>query len=358
MEMRKLGKTNLKVSAIGFGGARLNEHPDQAVATVHKALDHGVNFIDTARDYGHSEKYLGQALQGRRQELFLATKVAFNHADLVQESIETSLAQLEVDNVDLIYAHGCNNAEQYRILMREQGMLHKLERARSEGLAQFIGVSFDHFLPFDNNQTSMERMIALIESDAFDVIQIPMSLIRIERVEDQVLPLAAERDLGVVVNFPTANGILTGDIGIFYNILGSYITTPYQGALLFPLLNPAVSCVLSGMSTQAFADENCALGSIIENISELERRQFWDSIQAVGIGPCRSCGRCAPYTRGVPVRQIMTYYDAVHRFGIQAALPWYEKFREQVLAYDTFEEADVVCPEGFDVLAEVKKVYR
>ncbi len=105
--------------------------------------------------------------------------------------------------------------------MREQGMLHKLERARSEGLAQFIGVSFDHFLPFDNNQTSMERMIALIESDAFDVIQIPMSLIRIERVEDQVLPLAAEQDLGIVVNFPTANGILTDDIGIFYNILGS-----------------------------------------------------------------------------------------------------------------------------------------
>ena len=171
MEMRKLGKTNLQVSAIGFGGARLNEHPDQAVATVHKALDHGVNFIDTARDYGYSKKYLGQALQGRRQELFLATKVAFNYADLVQESIETSLAQLEVDNVDLIYAHGCNNAEQYRILMREQGMLHKLERARSEGLAQFIGVSFDHFLPFDNNQTSMEWMIALIESDAFDVIQ-------------------------------------------------------------------------------------------------------------------------------------------------------------------------------------------
>ncbi len=59
MEMRKLGKTNLQVSAIGFGGARLNEHPGQAVATVHKALDHGVNFIDTPRDYGHSKKYLG-----------------------------------------------------------------------------------------------------------------------------------------------------------------------------------------------------------------------------------------------------------------------------------------------------------
>tara|TARA_B100000745_G_scaffold299348_1_gene249987 strand:+ start:1855 stop:2043 length:189 start_codon:yes stop_codon:yes gene_type:complete len=57
-------------------------------------------------------------------------------------------------------------------------------------------------------------------------------------------------------------------------------------------------------------------------------------------------------------RQIMTYNDAVHRFGIQAALPWYEKFREQVLVYDTFDGADVVCPEGFDVLAEVKEVYR
>lgn len=145
MEIRKLGRTNLQVSAIGFGSARLDEYPEQAVATVHRALDYGVNFIDTARDYGHSEKYLGQALQGRRSELVLATKVAFNRADFVQESVETSLAQLRVDDVDLIYAHGCNNAEHYRILMREQGMLHKLERVRSEGLTQFIGVSFDHF---------------------------------------------------------------------------------------------------------------------------------------------------------------------------------------------------------------------
>ena len=62
--------------------------------------------------------------------------------------------------------------------------------------------------------------------------------------------------------------------GSFTIYLVPNITTHYQGALLFPLLNPAVSCVLSGMSTQAFTDENCALGSIIENISELERRQF------------------------------------------------------------------------------------
>ncbi|HIC01778.1 TPA: aldo/keto reductase [Candidatus Poribacteria bacterium] len=358
MEIRKLGRTNLQVSAIGFGGARLDEHPEQAVATVHRALDYGVNFIDTARDYGHSEKYLGQALQGRRSELVLATKVAFNHADFVQESVETSLAQLRVDDVDLIYAHGCNNAEHYRILMREQGMLHKLERIRSEGLTQFIGVSFDHFLPFDDGQTSVERMVTLIESDAFDVIQVPMSLIRIERVEDQVLPMAAERNLGVVVNFPTANGILTGDIGVFYDILDSYIATSYQGALLAPLLHPAVSCVLSGMSTPAFADENCALGSMIENISKPERHRLWDSIQAVGIGPCRSCGRCAPYTQDIPVRQIMTYHDAVNRFGVQSAFPWYEEFREQVLACDTFKGADAVCPEEFDVLAEVKKVYR
>ena len=70
MEMRKLGKTNLQVSAIGFGGARLNEHPDQAVATVHKALDHGGNFIDTARDYGHRKNIWGKHFRAVDRSFF------------------------------------------------------------------------------------------------------------------------------------------------------------------------------------------------------------------------------------------------------------------------------------------------
>jgi predicted aldo/keto reductase-like oxidoreductase len=357
METRPLGRTGLQVSTIGFGGARLDEHPEQAMETVHRALDLGVNFIDTARYYGNSEKHLGEALRGRRSDYILATKAMIEDPDVTRESLETSFSLLEVDRVDLLYAHACDNEARYTYLMRDKGMLHTLEQIRSEGLTRFLGVSFNHFLPYEHGRTGIDRMKALIETDAFDVIQLPMSLIRIERVEDEILPLAAERDLGVVINFPTADGILTRDIGIFQSILDPYISTPCQGALLALLLYPAVTSVLSGMSTSAIADENCAVGTILAGLSEAERDQLRHKIQDVGIGPCRSCGRCAPYTQGIPVPQIMTFHDTAQRFGIQAAHQRYEGHKVQVMACTDFEGANAVCPEGFDVLAEVKKVF-
>jgi uncharacterized protein len=357
METRPLGRTGLQVSTIGFGGARLDEHPEQAVETVHRALDNGVNFIDTARYYGHSEKHLGEALRGRRADYILATKALIEDPDITRKSLETSFSLLEVDQVDLLYAHACDKEAQFTYLMRDKGMLHTLEQIRSEGLTRFLGVSFNHFLSYENGRTGIERMKALIETDAFDVIQLPMSLIRIERVEDEILPLAAERNLGVVINYPTADGLLTRDIGVFQPILDPHITTPCQGALLALLLYPAVTSVLSGMSTPAIADENCEVGTILAGLSKAEREQLRENIQAVGVGPCRSCGRCAAYTQGISVPQIMTYYDTAHRFGIQAARQRYESYREQVMACTDFEGADAVCPGGFDVLAEVKRIF-
>ena len=111
------------------------------------------------------------------------------------------------------------------------------------------------------------------------------------------------------------------------------------------------------MSTSAIADENCAVGTILAGLSEAERDQLRYKIQDVGIGPCRSCGRCAPYTQGIPVPQIMTFHDTAQRFGIQAAHQRYEDHKVQVMACTDFEGANAVCPEGFDVLAEVKKVF-
>ena len=356
METRRLGRTNLLVSAIGFGGARLDEHPDQAAATVHRALKNQVNFIDTARGYGSSEEKLGIALQGRRQEYILASKAHSETPDSTLKSLETSLSLLQVDAVDLFYAHGCDDEERYVATMRSGGALASLEKARSQGLTHHIGISFDHFLPFEKGRSGIDRMKALIQTDAFDVIQVPMSLIRIESIEEEVLPMAVARDIGVVVNFPTANGLLAQEWGVFKTIFGPYVATPYQASMLGLLLHPEVTSVLSGMSLPEMADENCEVGHIIERISDQERATLRRQVDALGVGSCRSCGRCAPFTQGVPVAQIMTYHDAAHRFGIASARHHYESYCDQVLAAKSFEGADDVCPEGFDVFAEVKKV--
>lgn len=357
METRRLGRTGLRVSAVGFGAARLDEHPEQAAATVHRALEHGVNFIDTARAYGDSEKHLGAALRGRRADLILATKALIETPDTTRQSLETSLSLLDADSVDLLYAHACDTEGRFQATLRSGGALASLEQARSEGLTRFIGISFNHFLPYENGRSGVDRMIALIETGVFDVIQIPMSLIRIERVEDDVLPMAAERDMGVVVNFPTADGLLTRNVGAFQPIFDGYVSTPCQAALYALLLHREVSSVLSGMSTPAIADENCAVGRFIAATPKLKRAELRRRVAALGIGPCRSCGRCAPYTGGIPVPQIMTYHDAERRFGLPYARKRYEGYRDQVMACAAFEGADAVCPEGFDVLAEVRRCY-
>lgn len=356
MEKRTLGRTGLPVSAIGFGGARLDEHPEQAADTVHRAMDLGVDFIDTARYYGNSEEHLGKALAGRA-DYTLATKALIETPEDVRESMTTSFSLLGVEQVDLFYAHACDNEERFDNLMRSGGVLDTLEQFRSEGLTRFTGVSFNHFLPYENGRTGIDRMKTLIETDAFDVIQLPMSLIRIEQVEEEILPMAAERNLGVVINYPTADGLLTRDIGVFQSLFDPYISTPCQGALLYPLLYPAVTSVLSGMSTPTIAEENCAVGTILDNLSESDRTRLRRAIQDVGIGPCRSCGRCGPYTHGISVPQIMTSHDAARRFGVDAAHDRYESYREQVEACTDFNGANEVCPEGFDVLAEVRRVF-
>lgn len=145
--------------------------------------------------------------------------------------------------------------------------------------------------------------------------------------------------------------------GVFRSIFGDYASTPWQAALFGLLLHPAVTSVLSGMSLPEIADENCAVGDLLETLPESERAGLRQQVDALGIGPCRSCGRCAPYTQGIPVNRIMTYRDAEIRFGIAAARKAYESFRDRVLAADSFPGADAVCPEGFDVLAEVKRAF-
>ena len=121
--------------------------------------------------------------------------------------------------------------------------------------------------------------------------------------------------------------------------------------------NTISSCVLSGMSTVEIADENCAVGNILESITIDRRVALRKQVEALGLGPCRNCGRCAPYTPGISVPQIMIYHDAERRFGIQGARPKYESCRDGVMACESFEGADAVCPAGLNVLASVKDVY-
>jgi aryl-alcohol dehydrogenase-like predicted oxidoreductase len=202
VEKRKLGKTGLLVSALGFGGAEIGFNPNQRQedvnALLNSALDSGLNLIDTAAGYINSEKMIGEAVGKRRKEFFLATKCGavdgFTRFDWskkgIIETIENSLRDLKSDYLDIIQLHSCDS----EILHRGEA-IEALQRIREKGYARFIGYSGDG-----------EDAKKAIEMDAFDTLQTSVSVADQQAIE-LTIPLARTRGMGVIAKRPIANAV-------------------------------------------------------------------------------------------------------------------------------------------------------
>jgi hypothetical protein len=204
METRRLGRTGLRVSVLGFGGSEIG-YEDAAPATVTRllgqALDAGLTVIDTAECYVRSEELIGVALGARRRECVLLTKCGhaggwsrpdWRPAPLLA-SIERSLQRLRTDHVDLIQLHSPSEA-----VLRRGEAIRALETARERGMARFIGYSGDG---------AAARYA--VECGAFDTLQTSISIADQEALE-LTLPLAAERGMGVIAKRPLANAAWLG----------------------------------------------------------------------------------------------------------------------------------------------------
>lgn len=199
MQKRRLGKTDIEVSPLGFGGAEIG-FESAAAATVEKllfsALDAGLNVIDTAKCYMNSEELIGQAVAHRRSEFQLFSKVGhadgFDHEDWsragILKSIERSLKRLRTDRLDLVQLHSCSEAE-----LRKGEAIEALEEARKRGYTRFIGYSGD----------GQAARFAL-ECDRFDTLQTSVSIADQEAIQ-LTLPLAGQKKIGVIAKRPIAN---------------------------------------------------------------------------------------------------------------------------------------------------------
>ncbi len=204
MEYRKLGRTNIHVSVLALGcwpfagGKYWGDQDDNAsIATVHAALDAGINFFDTAEGYedGHSERVLGRALVGRRDQAIIATKVSPNHLrpDELLTACENSLQALQTDYIDLYQIHWPNHDVP---LTDTVGALQQL---KAQGKIRAIGVS--NFAGQD-----LAEMVSLGECETN---QLPFSLLwRV--IEREVQPLCVQHSVGIICYSPLAQGLLTG----------------------------------------------------------------------------------------------------------------------------------------------------
>lgn len=265
MPTRLLGSTGARVSALAFGcGSRWLAYktPDQAIPALHKALDLGVTYVDTAQGYGNgqSESWVGEALVGRRDKVFLVTKVGARDADGAARMIEGSLKRLKADYVDLLHIHSLTSEQD--LIAAEAGVLKVLYKLRDQKVARNIGITC---------HTNPEVLKMALERNDFNSTQMALNAGRLGMVdgmprsfEQIALPVALKKKMGVTAMKVFAQEKLLGETSI-------------ENLVRYSMSLPVASAVC-GMPKLEHIDQNIAIAKAFRPMPRLEMDQLTNQI--------------------------------------------------------------------------------
>lgn len=276
MKYSVLGKTGLTVSRIAVGGyvfAGVNkargwdpysaEGRQTAIRTIHTALDSGINYIDTAPSYGngHSESIIGEVMKTRRDEIFLATKVAAHGQDkaAVIRSVEDSLKRLQCDYVDVIQFHGGTYSGTDTDHILNGGPLDALLTLREQGKVRWLGLTTeDAFSALD-----------LMDTGMFSLVQVCYNLIY-QSASLHLLNRSRDKGIGVAVMRPMTSGILQRLLELL-EPRWIEAADPYEVCLKFVLSDSRVDVVNVGMRWPDEVQKNVELVNRYEPSFDMSR---------------------------------------------------------------------------------------
>jgi len=240
---RPLGRTGCEVTQFALGGEgvlRTHGRMSEAVAVIHRALDQGVTYCDTAPAYAGSLDYYGAALGERRSQVFLASKTHDRTRDGSLRLLEESLERLRTDHLDLWQLHDLRTTGDLQTIFGRKGALEALTQAREEGRVRFLGLTGHH---------DPAILLEAIRRFDFDTVLVALNGADVHRMSfaRTVLPEAARRGMGVIGMKVYAAGVLLGG--------GSPPLIPAE-AMGYVLSLAGVSTVIIGCSSPAEVDEN------------------------------------------------------------------------------------------------------
>lgn len=256
MEQRPLGKTGVSVPILALGCGRLSitamEH-DEAIRLLHRALDLGVTYFDTATSYGagESERRVGEVLATRRKEVFLATKIDARSQGEAAAEFRESLGRLGTDHVDLLQLHGVNDEATLARVLAPDGAVRAAEAAGQAGQVRFVGIT--------GHQSPLVLAKAL-EAYPFDTVLMPVGCM--DHLYGDFVPA-----VGPVA---TCGGVAILGMKVFGH--GQY-QGPSHLALRYAL-EQSVASVVVGMSSLAQLEENAAVAEGYSPLTEGERAQL------------------------------------------------------------------------------------
>jgi len=309
MDQVRLGRTELSVSRVGFGGIPIQRLSEQeAVAVVHGCLDLGVTFIDTAHGYTTSEERIGKAIVGRRQGLVLATKTPARDRATAQEHVELSLRRLGLERIDICQLHGVSSYDKLEVVLGPGGALEALQAARDRGQIGHIGFS----------SHSLEVAQEAVRTGLFETVQFPFNFIAADPA-DELVPLAREADMGFIAMKPMGGGILErADLAFKY-------------LFRFPDVVPD-----PGIERVEEMEEIVALAEAEAGLTPAEWAAIEGIRQELGTRFCRRCNYCQPCPQGIGISGVLNYRSAWKRMPPERSLG--EGWQQNMDLADTCQE--------------------
>ena len=208
METIRLGKTEMMVSRLGFGGIPIQRvSEDEAVTVVKGCLELGIKYFDTANSYTTSEERIGKAISGIREGLVIATKSNSRTRQGMEKHLKLSLEHLGVASIDLYQFHGVDDANSLEAILAPNGPMAGVEEAKKAGSVKHIGIT----------SHSLETAKEAVRSDRFETIMYPFNILRYEAA-DELLLLAREHDVGFIAMKPLSGGKLD-DVSLAFKYL-------------------------------------------------------------------------------------------------------------------------------------------
>ncbi len=335
MEKIRLGKTNLQVSRLGFGGIpiqRLSEA--DAIAVVKRCLDLGITFLDTANAYTTSEERIGKAIADRREELVIATKSLSRKREGVEKHLNLSLQRLNVKYIDLYQFHGISDKASLDMILAPDGPMAVVEKARKDGLIRHIGIT--------SHQIDVAK--EAVASGRFETIMFPFNFVTAEAA-DELIPLARKHDVGFIVMKPLAGGMIDN------------AKIAFKYLFQFPDI-----VTIPGIEKVAEIEEIVQILEGPKTISAAEKKQMQKLRKQLGTRFCHRCDYCQPCTEGIMISNVMSYPSLARRLppehlfsGIWGAI------MEKAENCTECGECETRCPYDLpirDLIAEYAKQYK
>jgi aryl-alcohol dehydrogenase-like predicted oxidoreductase len=276
MRKVRLGRTNLNVSQVGFGGIPITRPSDEdAHRTIQRAIELGVTFFDSATGYGlgESEIRIGKAIEEHRSKVIIATKTGALGAERALKEVQRSLRQLNIDYIDIYQLGNITTQRKYDRIMKSDGGVNGLKQAVDDGTINHIGLSTH------NLSIAMEA----VKSGEFETVQVILNLFA-QEASEELLDLARENDVGVIAMKPFGAGVIK-EARLAINYLLQYDDV---------VINPGIETIKEIEEIVNIADNYVFLSDDL--LSELEELHKQHSSRF-----CRHCELCLPCPNDVDI---------------------------------------------------------